>query len=115
MTLRQFGSVSELLVKLKADLEAAFPSFFREFLSSKANGENGGGSTNNVSSASEEADDGVTLLLDLLKAIQVKLIITEHYELRLRIMTNLLEAGHWGGLRIYNFGSYSEENKGWLI
>ena len=74
MTLRQFGSVSELLVKLKADLEAAFPSFFREFLSSKANGENGGGSTNNVSSASEEADDGVTLLLDLLKAIQVKLL-----------------------------------------
>ena len=73
MTLRQFGSVSELLVKLKADLEAAFPSFFREFLSSKANGENGG-PTNNVSSASEEADDGVTLLLDLLKAIQVKLL-----------------------------------------
>ena len=35
MTLRQFGSVGELLVKLKADLEAAFPSFFREFLSSK--------------------------------------------------------------------------------
>ena len=73
MTLRQFGSVSELLVKLKADLEAAFPSFFREFLSSKTNGENGG-STNNVSSASEEADDGVTLLLDLLKAIQVNLL-----------------------------------------
>ena len=74
MTLRQFGSVSELLVKLKTDLEAAFPSFFREFLSSKTNGENGGGSTNNVSSPSEEADDGVTLLLDLLKAIQVKLL-----------------------------------------
>ena len=76
MTLRQFGSVGEVLVKLKADLESAFPSFFREFLSSKAatNGENGGGSTNGGgggSAGSEDADDGVTLLLDLLKAIQV--------------------------------------------
>ena len=81
MTLRQFGSVGELLVKLKADLEAAFPSFFREFLSSKAatktnNGENnggGGGAANGGGGGggSEDADDGVTLLLDLLKAIQV--------------------------------------------
>ena len=75
MTLRQFGSVGELLVKLKADLEAAFPSFFQEFLSSKA--ENGGGGSSSggggggSSANSEDADDGVTLLLDLLKAIQV--------------------------------------------
>ena len=75
MTLRQFGSVGELLVKLKADLEAAFPSFFKEFLSSKAaNGEGGGSgggsAANGGGSGSEDADDGVTLLLDLLKAIQ---------------------------------------------
>lgn len=51
MGLRQFGTVSELLAKLKADLNLSFPSFLREFIS--------------------EPNDGVTLLLDLLKAVQL--------------------------------------------
>ena len=52
MGLRQFSSASELLAKLKADLTLSFPSFCREFTSPGAN-------------------DGVTLLLDLLKAVQL--------------------------------------------
>ena len=51
MGLRQFGTVSELLAKLKADLSLSFPSFLREFIS--------------------EPNDGVTHLLDLLKAVQL--------------------------------------------
>ena len=51
MGLKQFTNVSELLTKLKADLNLSFPSFIREFI----------GDTN----------DGVTLLLDVLKAIQL--------------------------------------------
>ena len=50
MGLRQFSSVSELLGKLRADLSSAFPSFIREFIG--------------------DPYDGVTLLLDVLKAIQ---------------------------------------------
>ncbi len=53
MGLRQFGTVSELLAKLKSDLSAAFPSFQREFVSF------------------DPGADGVTLLLDLLKAVQL--------------------------------------------
>jgi len=52
MGLRQFSTVSELLNKLKADLTSSFPSFRREF-------------------ASPSTCDGVTLLLDLLRAIQL--------------------------------------------
>ncbi|XP_066261828.1 uncharacterized protein mwh isoform X1 [Euwallacea similis] len=51
MTLRQFGTVSELLGKLKTDLKLAFPSFVQEFVADPL--------------------DGVTLLLDLLRAIQL--------------------------------------------
>lgn len=51
MTLRQFGTVSELLAKLKTDLKLAFPSFVQEFVADPL--------------------DGVTLLLDLLRAIQL--------------------------------------------
>ncbi|XP_076259772.1 multiple wing hairs isoform X2 [Rhynchophorus ferrugineus] len=51
MTLRQFGTVSELLAKLKSDMKLAFPSFVQEFVADPL--------------------DGVTLLLDLLRAIQV--------------------------------------------
>ena len=51
MGLRQFGSITELLAKLKADLDLSFSSFVREFIG--------------------EPNDGVTLLLDVLKAIQL--------------------------------------------
>ncbi|KAK9883776.1 hypothetical protein WA026_001966 [Henosepilachna vigintioctopunctata] len=51
MTLRQFGTVSELLNKLKSDLRLAYPSFTQEFVS--------------------EPLDGVGLLLDLLRAVQL--------------------------------------------
>ncbi|XP_030745278.1 uncharacterized protein LOC115874313 [Sitophilus oryzae] len=51
MTLRQFGTVSELLAKLKSDMKLAFPSFIQEFVADPL--------------------DGVSLLLDLLRAIQV--------------------------------------------
>ncbi|CAH0564231.1 unnamed protein product [Brassicogethes aeneus] len=51
MTLRQFGTVTELLAKLKSDLRLAYPSFVQEFVGDHL--------------------DGVTLLLDLLRAIQL--------------------------------------------
>ncbi|XP_072392957.1 uncharacterized protein mwh [Diabrotica undecimpunctata] len=51
MTLRQFGTVSELLAKLKCDLRLAYPSFVQEFVADPL--------------------DGVTVLLDLLRAIQL--------------------------------------------
>ncbi|GAB0099593.1 Glycoside hydrolase, family 22 [Sergentomyia squamirostris] len=51
MTLRQFGSVTDLLTKLRADLRAAFPSFVQEFVATPL--------------------DGVSLLLDVLRAIQL--------------------------------------------
>ncbi|XP_059622451.1 uncharacterized protein LOC132265705 [Phlebotomus argentipes] len=51
MTLRQFGSITDLLTKLRADLRAAFPSFVQEFVASPL--------------------DGVSLLLDVLRAIQL--------------------------------------------
>ena len=51
MGLRQFSSITELLAKLKADLDLSFSSFVREFIG--------------------EPNDGVTLLLDVLKAIQL--------------------------------------------
>ncbi|XP_031336233.1 uncharacterized protein LOC116165711 isoform X2 [Photinus pyralis] len=51
MSLRQFGTVSELLSKLKADLRLAYPSFIQEFVS--------------------DPHDGVTLLLELLRTIQL--------------------------------------------
>ncbi|XP_057656591.1 uncharacterized protein LOC130894063 isoform X1 [Diorhabda carinulata] len=51
MTLRQFGTVSELLSKLKSDLRLAYPSFVQEFVADPL--------------------DGVTILLDLLRAIQL--------------------------------------------
>uniref|UniRef100_A0A0K2T3M1 GBD/FH3 domain-containing protein n=1 Tax=Lepeophtheirus salmonis TaxID=72036 RepID=A0A0K2T3M1_LEPSM len=51
MGLRQFSNISELLAKLKGDLNLSFPSFIREFIGS--------------------SNDGVTLLLEALKAIQL--------------------------------------------
>ncbi len=51
MGLKQFGSVTELLAKLKDDLNLSFPSFMQEFIGNP--------------------NDGVTLLLDVLKAIQL--------------------------------------------
>ncbi|GBP78894.1 hypothetical protein EVAR_49793_1 [Eumeta japonica] len=51
MSLRQFGSASELLAKLRADLRLAFPSFVQEFAC--------------------EPLDGVTLLLELLRNVQL--------------------------------------------
>ena len=51
MGLRQFSSVSQLLNKLKVDLHLSYNSFVREFISAP--------------------NDGVTLLLDLLKLIQL--------------------------------------------
>ncbi|XP_015838197.2 uncharacterized protein mwh isoform X1 [Tribolium castaneum] len=51
MTLRQFGTVGELLAKLKSDLRLAYPSFVQEFVADPL--------------------DGITLLLDLLRAIQL--------------------------------------------
>ncbi|XP_034247856.1 uncharacterized protein LOC117649327 [Thrips palmi] len=52
MSLRQFDSVGELLNKLKADLRLAFPSFVQEFVDS--------------------AVDGVSLLLELLRTVQLQ-------------------------------------------
>jgi hypothetical protein len=51
MGLRQFRSISQLLYKLKVDLHLSYNSFVREFIS--------------------DPNDGVTLLLDLLKMIQL--------------------------------------------
>ncbi|KAJ6647128.1 Formin-like protein 1, partial [Pseudolycoriella hygida] len=51
MSLRQFSSITELLNKLRSDLRAAFPSFVQEFVSTPM--------------------DGVTLLLDVLRSIQL--------------------------------------------
>ncbi|CAK1546937.1 unnamed protein product [Leptosia nina] len=51
MSLRQFGSASELLTKLRADLRLSFPSFVQEFAS--------------------EPLDGVSLLLELLRNVQL--------------------------------------------
>ncbi|XP_061377134.1 uncharacterized protein LOC116773741 isoform X1 [Danaus plexippus] len=51
MSLRQFGTISELLTKLRADLRLSFASFVQEF--------------------SSEPLDGVTLLLELLRNIQL--------------------------------------------
>ncbi|KAL5274637.1 mwh family protein [Megaselia abdita] len=51
MSLRQFTTVTDLLSKLRADLRASFPSFVQEFVSSPV--------------------DGVSLLLDVLRAIQL--------------------------------------------
>ena len=51
MGLRQFRTVSQLLNKLKVDLHLSYNSFVREFIS--------------------DPNDGVTLLLDLLKVIQL--------------------------------------------
>ncbi|XP_039754160.1 uncharacterized protein LOC120629318 isoform X1 [Pararge aegeria] len=51
MSLRQFGTPSELLTKLRADLRLSFPSFVQEFAG--------------------EPLDGVTLLLELLRNIQL--------------------------------------------
>ena len=51
MGLKQFTSISELLSKLKMDLHLSYHSFLKEFIS--------------------EPNDGVTLLLDLLKVVQL--------------------------------------------
>ncbi|CAH1116162.1 unnamed protein product [Phaedon cochleariae] len=51
MTLRQFGSASELLTKLRSDLRLAYPSFVQEFVADPL--------------------DGVSLLLDLLRAVHL--------------------------------------------
>jgi len=51
MGLKQFSSISELLNKLKIDLHLSYHSFLKEFIS--------------------EPNDGVTLLLDLLKVVQL--------------------------------------------
>ncbi|XP_037033429.1 uncharacterized protein LOC119072345 isoform X2 [Bradysia coprophila] len=51
MSLRQFSSITELLTNLRSDLRAAFPSFVQEFVSTPM--------------------DGVTLLLDVLRSIQL--------------------------------------------
>lgn len=51
MGLKQFTSISELLNKLKIDLHLSYHSFLKEFIS--------------------EPNDGVTLLLDLLKVVQL--------------------------------------------
>ena len=51
MELRQFGTITELLAKLRSDLQLAFPSFVREFIAAP--------------------NDGVTWLLDALKSVQV--------------------------------------------
>ena len=51
MGLKQFTSISELLNKLKVDLHLSYHSFLKEFIS--------------------EPNDGVTLLLDLLKVVQL--------------------------------------------
>ena len=61
---RQFSTITELLTKLKDDLTLSFPSFIREFIG--------------------DPNDGVTHLLDALKAIQLaQTNITGMYILRL--------------------------------
>ncbi|XP_037941862.1 uncharacterized protein LOC119674778 [Teleopsis dalmanni] len=51
MSLRQFSSVTDLLTKLRADLRVSFPSFVQEFVATPS--------------------DGVSLLLEVLRAIQL--------------------------------------------
>lgn len=51
MGLKQFSTITDLLIKLKDDLTLSFPSFIREFIGA--------------------SNDGVTHLLDALKAIQL--------------------------------------------
>jgi hypothetical protein len=55
MELRQFATITELLAKLRSDLQLAFPSFVREFIGAP--------------------NDGVTWLLDALKCIQVSILL----------------------------------------
>ena len=61
MGLRQFTTVSQLLVKLRTDLQVSYHSFTKEFIS--------------------PPNDGVSLLLDLLK--QVQLGVGGYYKLTL--------------------------------
>ncbi|XP_017059582.1 uncharacterized protein LOC108100294 isoform X2 [Drosophila ficusphila] len=51
MSLRQFGSITDLLTKLRADLRVSFPSFVQEFVGTPA--------------------DGISHLLEVLRAIQM--------------------------------------------
>ncbi|KAH8327392.1 hypothetical protein KR074_005316 [Drosophila pseudoananassae] len=51
MSLRQFGSITDLLTKLRADLRTAFPSFVQEFVATPS--------------------DGISHLLEVLRAIQM--------------------------------------------
>lgn len=51
MSLKQFGSITDLLTKLRADLRASFPSFVQEFVAAPL--------------------DGVSQLLDVLRSIQL--------------------------------------------
>ncbi|KAH8415526.1 hypothetical protein KR222_001990 [Zaprionus bogoriensis] len=51
MSLRQFGSITDLLTKLRADLRVSFPSFVQEFVATPS--------------------DGVSHLLEVLRAIQM--------------------------------------------
>ncbi|XP_068141912.1 uncharacterized protein mwh isoform X2 [Drosophila tropicalis] len=51
MSLRQFGSITDLLTKLRADLRVSFPSFIQEFVATPS--------------------DGISHLLEVLRAIQM--------------------------------------------
>ncbi|XP_058983571.1 uncharacterized protein LOC101894439 isoform X1 [Musca domestica] len=51
MSLRQFSSITDLLTKLRADLRVSFPSFVQEFVATPS--------------------DGVSLLLEVLRSIQL--------------------------------------------
>ncbi|KAM7345442.1 multiple wing hairs isoform 2-T2 [Cochliomyia hominivorax] len=51
MSLRQFATITDLLTKLRADLRVSFPSFVQEFVASPS--------------------DGVSLLLEVLRSIQL--------------------------------------------
>ncbi|ALC44079.1 mwh [Drosophila busckii] len=51
MSLRQFGSITDLLTKLRADLRVSFPSFVQEFVATPS--------------------DGISHLLEVLRAIQM--------------------------------------------
>ncbi|XP_017863122.1 PREDICTED: uncharacterized protein LOC108613869 isoform X2 [Drosophila arizonae] len=51
MSLRQFGSITDLLTKLRADLRVSFPSFVQEFVTTPS--------------------DGISHLLEVLRAIQM--------------------------------------------
>ena len=68
MGLKQFTNISELLSKLKMDLHLSYHSFLKEFIS--------------------EPNDGVTLLLDLLKVfiITIGVIVQESSSRTLRIL-----------------------------